>query len=403
MGKAPAVDPAADYGRLAGTEIDDFGFDLLRRLDSNGNLCTSPTSIALALAMVRGGARGQTASEMDKVLHNFGTPAQAAEIAALLAAFKNQTLYDYSDYPEATPNPAAKAPVTELDVSQQVFAQKGMTLAQEYLNALRSSFGAGVGVLDFAGNPEAARQTINRWAGNRTQGRIPSILQPGDISAMTRIALANAVYLKVAWAAPFDPNATKSLPFTRAGGTKVSVPTMAIEHSYQYSAAQGYRAVSLPYGSGTTLSMTVIVPDDMTAFASGLDAAKLAAVDAERQYVRVDLTLPRFSVDSRFELADVLSAMGMPTAFGAEADLSGITTDERLSIEKVIHQANIDVVEQGTTAAAVTVISGKGTVGGGLPRLVTFHVDKPFIYLIREESTGAILFMGRIDDPAATS
>ena len=404
MGRSAVIDPAADSGRLAGTQIDEFAFDLLRRLDAGGNLCVSPTSIALALAMVRGGARGQTATEMDNVLHGFGNPAEAPEIAALLAAFSNQTFYDDPDPaadPSATPDPA-QAPTAELDVSQQVFAQKGMTLAQAYLDALSSSFGAGVGVLDFAKDPEAARQTINRWGSQRTQGRIPAVLQRGDITAVTRIALANAIYLKAAWAEPFDRDATSNLPFTRADGSKVSVPTMAAQELLQFSAGTGYRAINLPYTPGTTLSMTVIVPDNMASFVQGLNAARLDAIDAAAGYQTVALTLPRFSIDSRYEMADLLAAMGMPTAFTGAADFSGITEDTSLSIEKVVHQANIDVVEEGTTAAAVTVVGGKGGIGpGATPRVVIFHVDHPFLYLIREQTTGAVLFMGRVDDPAA--
>jgi len=410
MGKAGPLAPAADLGILAGSEINDFGFDLLRRLDSNGNLCASPTSIALALAMVRQGARGATATEMDKVLHNFGSTGQADEIVALLQALRNQTLYDdlnfYSADPSATPDHTGKQPLVELDVSNAVFSQKGMNLEQAYLDALSSEFGAGVGLLDYENDPEAARLTINKWASDATKGRIPQVLQPGDITKRTRIALANAIYLKAGWSYPFDPSKTKSLPFTRPDGSKVSVPTMASDLVYQYAAGKGYRAVQLPLGgSYGSLSMTIVVPDDMSSFVNGLTAAKLASIDTQGKSYQADLTLPRFSAESRTDLASALTAMGMPTAFNPDkADLSGITTDQKLSIDKVIHQANIDVVEQGTTASAVTVVL-VGTTGGGPeptpPPPVKFHVDKPFLYFIREGGTGAVLFMGRIDDPSA--
>jgi serpin B len=412
MGKAALLAPAADYGALAGSEINDFGFDLLRRLDSTGNLCVSPTSIALALAMVRPGARGATATEMDTVLHNFGSTGQADEVVALLQALQQATVYDDSDWspadPSATPDHTGKQPVDELDVSSAVFSQKGMNLESAYLDALSSGFGAGVGLLDYKNDPEAARLIINKWASDATKGRIPQVLQPGDITKGTRIALANAIYLKAGWSYPFDPNATTSLPFTRPDGSKVSVPTMAMDQELRYAAGKGYRAVQLPLGgSYGSLSMTIIVPDDMSSLVNGLTAAKLASIDGQADGYDVDLTLPRFSADSRTDLASVLAAMGMPTAFDADkADLSGITTDEKLLIDKVIHQANIDVVEQGTTAAAVTVVL-LGTTGGGPeptpPPHVKFHVDKPFLYFIREMTTGAVLFMGRIDDPSAAS
>ncbi|HEX7613625.1 MAG TPA: serpin family protein, partial [Candidatus Limnocylindrales bacterium] len=411
MGKAGLLDSAADNGLRAGTEINDFGFDLLRRLDTSGNLCASPTSIALALAMVRPGARGVTATEMDKVLHEFGSTGQADEIVALLKALQSQTVYDdsnfYSDDPQATPDHSTQSPAVELNVSNAVFSQKGMNLQQAYLESLSSGFGAGLGLLDYKTDPEAARQIINRWASDRTPGRIPEILKPGDIKTKTRIALANAIYLKAGWTFPFDPTTTKSLPFTRADGSRASVQTMAMDRQLSYSTAKGYRAVQLPFGGGrSSLSMTIVVPDDMTSFVKGLTEAKLGSIDSQGKAYDVDLTLPRFSAESRIELSSVLKAMGMPTLFSGQADLSGITTDEKLYIDRVIHQANIDVVEEGTTASAVTVAVG-ATMGGGLdespPPHVQFHVDKPFLYFIREQSTGAILFMGRIDDPSVKS
>jgi serpin B len=409
LGKAGLLAPAADAGRLAGTEINDFGFDLLRRLDPTGNLCASPTSIALALAMVRPGARGLTATEMDKVMHDFGSTGQAAEIVALILALQSQTEYDDSGWgsndPAATPDHTGKQPVVELDVSNAAFAQKGMSLQQAYLDSLSSGFGAGLGLLDYKNDPEGARQIINKWASDRTKGRIPAVLQPGDIDTMTRLALANAIYLKAAWETQFDPNATKSLPFTRGDGSQVSVPTMAAERTLSYSAGTGYRAVVLPLGSAS-LSMTIVVPDSMVSFVSGLTAAGLASIDFAAEKYDVDLTLPRFSAETRVDLASMLAAMGMPTLFDRNgADLSGITTVERLYVAKVIHQANIDVVEQGVTAAAVTPVSIRAGSAGPVatPRHVQFHVDKPFLYFIREESTGAVLFMGRIGDPSAKS
>jgi serpin B len=411
MGKAGLLQPAADNGVLAGNEITDFGFDLLRRLDSTGNLCASPASIALALAMVRPGARGITATEIDKVLHDFGSDGQAGEVVALLHALQSQTAYDDSNSlptdPGATPDQTGEQPVVELDVSNAVFSQEGMSLEQPYLDSLSSGFGAGVGLLDFNNYPEAARQIINSWASDRTKGRIPEVLHPGDITDRTRIALADAIYLKAGWSDPFDPDATRSLPFSRADGSQVSVPTMAIDRQFSYSAGKGYRAVKLPLGGAYgSLSMTIVVPDNMTSFVNGLTTTELAGLDSAARTYDMDLTLPRFSVDSRADLANALKDMGMSALFDPDnADLSGITTDEKLSIAKVIHQANIDVVEQGTTASAVTVVVG-AAMGGeppATPAHVQLHVDRPFLYFIREGTTGAVLFIGRVDDPSASS
>jgi serpin B len=400
--------PADDWGHQAAVQINDFGFDLLRRLDRNGNLVASPTSIALALAMVRAGARGTTATEMDRVLHSFGSDGQDREIVALLEALEQATTYDDSDWnpddPQATPDHTGKEPATELRVADQAFAQKGMPLEQAYLNALSSRFGAGLGLLDFMKDPEAARQVINRWASDQTKGRIPEVLQPGDITAFTRIALANAIYLKAGWSYPFDPKSTALRPFTTGAGTHVSVPTMALDHTLAYAAGTGYRAVSLSYGG--PLEMLVVVPDDMASFVNGLGSDSLdAIIEREHQgYYDVDLTLPRFSAETRVDLKETLKTMGMPTVFSLDdADLTGITSDpnNRLYLAKVIHQASIDVVEQGTTASAVTVAVG-ATTGGAPPEPthVQFKVDRPFLYFIRDTTSGAVLFMGRIDDPS---
>lgn len=404
MGSAPLADPANDNGAVAATQINDFGLDLLRHLGARGNLCISPTSVAMALAMVRPGAKGQTAAEMDSVLPDLGTAADASEIVALMKSFASDTWYvDPNGIPlgpGATPDPANPNPASELDVSNQAFVQQGLALEPAYMDALSSRFGAGLGLLDFKNDPEAARLAINKWASERTKGRIPEVLHEGDVTIATRIALANAIYLKAAWAWQFDPSLTKQAGFTTASGTKVSVPTMAIDYTFGYAAGAGFQAVELPYSGN--MSMTIVVPDNMASFVSGLTSDKLRNLVAYgQQTYDVALTLPRFSIDSRFDLTAALSAMGMPTVFTPSADLSGITTQEPLRLSSVIHEANIDVVESGTTAAAVTVALGGGTGGDAQPPThVALHVNKPFLYFIRDWSSGAVLFMGRVDDPS---
>jgi len=412
MGLAKPASPADSAASVSGA-INDFGLDLLRRMDSKGNTCASPTSIALALGMLRPGARGITATQMDAVLHSFGAPGHEPEIQALLKSLRSQTYYDDSDFrsddPLATPDHAGKTPAVELNVADQVFSQPGMNLQPAFLDSLSSSYGAGMGLLDFNANPEAARLVINRWVSQNTKARIPEILQPGDLDASTRIALANAIYFKGLWTHVFDTADTKSLPFTTGGGSKVTVPTMTFDHYLPYSAGSGYRAVDLSFGdsSKTSLSMLFVVPDDLASFTNGLTSAKLASIISGERTYDVDLALPRFSAVTRLDLAATLKAMGMTAAFDdSTADFSGITTDEPLVVSKVIHQANIDVVEQGTTAAAATVVIGRSTMGGGdatPPPKVKLQVDKPFLYFIYDSATGAVLFMGHINDPSLKS
>ncbi len=214
------------------------------------------------------------------------------------------------------------------------------------------------------------------------------------------------MYLQAHWADEFDPASTKSLPFTRSDGSQVSVPTMSGEpggSGWGYASGKGWRAVDLPY-AGYTMSMTIVVPDDMASFVAGLNAASLATIWKSEKKYDVTLTLPRFKADSHFDLASHLAAMGMPTAFDPTPRTSpGSQPTSPLFIANVIHQANIDVSEEGTTAAAATVVSMKGGIGPNPIPSVTFHVNQPFLFLIHDNATGAVLFAGRIDDPSATS
>ncbi len=221
VGHGASLAAAGDGGALAATQINDFGFDLLRHLDSKGNLVASPTSIALALAMARPGAKGQTAMEMDNVLHGFGADGLANETRALLETLARKTIYlNTTGAPMATPASSSPEPAVELDISNQAFIQKGYDFEAAYLDALSSSFNAGVGLVDYKRDPEAARVVINRWASEQTKGRIPSILNKGDLDNLTRLVLVNAIYLKAAWADEFDPKETADRPFTTAAGTR---------------------------------------------------------------------------------------------------------------------------------------------------------------------------------------
>jgi len=394
---ARAAVSAAD-ATAAAASINAFGLDLYRRLGaSGGNVVFSPASVAIALAMTRAGARGETATEMDAVLHALGADALAADMNALDQALAGRS-GTFNDE-------AGKPHDVTLNIANAPFAQRGMAFTPGYLETLAGSYGAGVRLLDYARDPEAARKLINAWVDVRTEHRIPELLAAGTITDMTRLALVNAIYLKAAWQTAFDPALTKPGPFTRPGSSSVDVPMMHANLSLPYAEGNGWRAVELPYIGGS-LAMTVIVPDDLAAFEQGLGTESLAWSDAFHQVVSglqerpVDLTFPRFSLQTSADLATILAAMGMPRAFDGDlADFSGITTAEQLVISAVIHQANIDVDEKGTVAAAATAVVMRATAIPTEP--VTLKVDRPFIFLLRDVPTGAIVFMGRVVDPGA--
>jgi serpin B len=401
-----------------------FGLAMYKRLRSSEALAGkgivfSPYSIATALAMARAGAAGDTASEMDDVLRaaDWASLATGTSSLAQVLARRDGAWIVEGDGGKGTHFLA-------LRIANMAFAQDGYALEQAYLERVSQTFRSGVGLVDYIADPDAARATINRWVGVQTMGRIPELLEPPDVSSRTRLVLVNAVYFKGEWLVPFFGTVPRA--FTTAAGKELRVPTMEArgEQAIPLASGTGWRATELRYLSPDDhqLAMTIVVPDDLAAFEKGFNADRLAAVTkaVAREHARLQETsdaapeacpeyaystrlfLPKFGTETRAELGDMLVAMGMPLAFDdANADFSGMTKEDRLSIGFVIHQANIDVDERGTEAAAATAV-GMDTGGctGPVPRTEkTLRVNKPFLYLIRDLQTGAILFMGRVTDP----
>ena len=392
----PRLATSVDDAARAGDAVNAFGLDLYAKLvaaDPSANLVFSPASIELALAMARAGARGTTATEMDAVMHALGTDANAGWVTALDQSLNNKTATFQDDMGHAQD--------VVLRSVNAPFAQRGFALEAPYLQALGERFGAGLRLVDYINATEAARKAINDWVNAQTEQRIPELLGQGTLDDLTRLVLVNAIYLKAAWQTPFEEGATALAPFTRPDGSTVDVPMMHMGGELLYATGTGWQAVELPYVGGK-LSMLVIVPDDLAAFEKTLDGASLAAiVDGLATRHVSDLGLPKFGTESKVELKKVLSAMGMPTAFTDRADFSGISTEEPLLIDAVIHQANIDVDENGTEAAAATAVVARAA---SLPSdAVSLMVDHPFLFALRDKDTGAVLFLGRITEPATRS
>jgi serpin B len=386
--------PANADPQPAAAGINAFGLDLYAQLaNGNGNLVFSPASIELALAMLRPGARGETARQMDAAMHSVGSDQMAAAISALQAALDSRS----GTYKDDQGN---DVPVT-LRIANSAFAQHGLTIEQAYLAALSARFDAGVRLVDFATDPDAARKLINDWVSQQTEQRIEGLLGPGSIDELTRLVLANAIYLKAPWQTQFSKDSTSTQPFTTADGQTVQVPMMSSQQTTAYAEGPGWQAVDLPYVGGD-LSMTIILPDDLAAFEQSLTADSLDSIIGKLSSTEVQLSLPKFNLETKTNLPQQLSALGMPLAFDAQqADFSGITTDQKLSVSDVIHQANITVDEAGTEAAAATAI----VVGiTALPsKIARMDVNHPFLFALRDDPTGTILFLGRVTDPSATS
>jgi serpin B len=389
----PRIGVGADPKPVAAA-MNAFGLDLYRRMASApGNLVVSPASIELALAMTRPGARGETGTQMDAVMHGAGSDDLAPAISALQSALDSRsgTFRGWE---------GEELAVT-LRIANAAFAQRGFDLDRAYLEALASRFDAGVRLVDYKSDLEAARQLINSWVGERTEQRIPELLAKDILTAMTRLVLANAIYLKAPWQTPFSIGLTTDRPFTRLDGSTVDVPMMGgLSTELPYAQGPGWEAVELPYAGGS-LAMTVVVPDDPAEFDQGMTAAGFDAIVATLERGEVQLSMPRFDIETATPLGEQLTALGMPLAFDAErADFSGMTSAARLFIAHVIHQANITVDEAGTEAAAATAVV-VNEVSAPAVRM-TLNVDRPFLFAVRDVPTGAVLFLGRVVDPSIT-
>jgi serpin B len=285
-------------------------------------------------------------------------------------------------------------------MSSDVWAGKDTVPSQTYLAALDGAFGTGLHQVDFASDPSAARNAVNQLVDEETDGYIPDLFGPGAIDAQTRMVLTDALYLDAAWASPFDPSATNtSGTFTRADGSTESADLMEQGGAFGYAAGPGWQLAELPYQGGK-LAMDVLLPASgpgtLAAVRARLTGASLAAMLAGLRPTTIQLALPRFTADSSLDsLKQVLERLGITDLFSADAaDLSGLTADrESLFVSAVAAKAHIAVGEKGTVAAAAAGAVVNAT-SGSASRL-SFVADHPFIYLIRDLTTGQILFLGQ--------
>lgn len=381
------ADPAAAQDVRAA--MDAFSADLYRVLArEQGNVILSPFSVEVALAMTRAGAVGETAVQMDKVLHAALSKDMSAGFNAIDQALaKRPGKYKVGD----------QTLELELGTANRIWGQKDFSFEAAFLDKLARDYGAGMQIVDYKTGHEAARRTINDWVAARTKDRIKDLIPQGVLDALTRLVLTNAIYLKAAWLHSFNDAAPGT--FHRADGSGVQAQLMSLSEALAYGAGDGYQAVRLPYVGG--VSMVVIVPDagKLDPLERSLDGATLRRIANGLSSAQVTLSMPKFSFRSNALLKDALSEMGMEVAFSGRADFSGMTKQEPLVIADVIHQAFIAVDEKGTEAAAATAVVMRATSAPQRP--VELKIDRPFLFLIQDDETGAILFMGRLVDPSA--
>ena len=391
---APSLENA-DLAALAGGNST-FAFDLYHALrGQDGNLLYSPHSISLALAMTHAGAEGQTERQMAEALR-FSLPRDR-----LHPAFNalDQELASRGENAERGDGEGFR-----LNVVNAVWGQRGHEFREPFLDVLAESYGAGVRQADFREMPEESRLAINDWVAENTEDRIRDLIPPGIINPLTRMVLTNAIYFNASWAYPFPEANTRQRPFHLLDGSSSNVLMMRTSEDFGYVAGDGYQAVDLPY-AGNELSMTVLLPDEgrFREFEEFLDANLVDGLVADLRPRYVTLDLPRFEFESEFRLGETLKSMGMSDAFdSASSDFSGMDARSCLAgdpgclyIREVVHKAFVSVDEAGTEAAAATAVMMQAESAPPSPVSVT--VDRPFIFLIRDQETGAILFLGRVE------
>ena len=387
---SPAVS-ASELAELV-SENTRFAFDLYQALKhQDGNLFYSPFSISAALAMTYAGARNETERQMASTLR-FTLPQTSLHPA-----------FNALDLALASRGQGAKGKDGEgfrLKIANALWGQKDYQFLADFLDVLAENYGAGMRLLDFRNQPEPSRITINDWVEDRTEDRIKDLIPQGVIDEMTRLVLTNAIYFNAAWLHAFDDRSTADGQFHLLDGSHVTVPMMHQTESFGYATGDGYVAVELPY-DGEELSMVILLPGagKLRAFESLLSAELLATILGDIENENVALAMPRFEFKSELRLRETLAAMGMPVAFSGMADFSGMTGNRDLQIAEVLHQAFVSVDESGTEAAAATAVVMRDSAAPQQPVQVT--LDRPFVFLIRDVETGAVLFAGRVVNPVA--
>ncbi len=409
------LNAAVAYGAmdfdLAASATNQFAVDLHRQLATgNDNLCVSPYSIESALAMTFAGADGETRTEMARVLH-FSSDASSApaSLASLQHSLEEMSVKTADLVKDAKRFGGPSEPIT-LTIANRLFAQKGYDFRQDFLSLVKQNYGAAFEPLDFVTDASGATQHINHWVADQTRDRIRDLIPANALNKMTRLVLANALYLKAPWADSFSEKATQHEPFHVRGGAPVDVPTMRKEAPFGFAKREGFIAVSLPY-VGNNLQFLVLLPDDVNglrALESKLTANLLAECAKLETREEIDLHLPKFKFEPpTIALAEKLKALGMKNAFDiprGSANFDGIAPpkpDDYLYISNVFHKTFIAVDEKGTEAAAATaVVMMRATaMAGPKPKPIEVRVDRPFVYAIQHVPSGVCLFLGRVTDP----
>ncbi len=374
---------------ISGTN--DFAIELYDKLRTTpGNRFYSPFSIATALAMTSTGTRGATDRQIAQALHIPQDPtAHQAGFRALIAHIN-----------------AGAATSDTLVTANALWLQQGDPFLPEFLKTTHDDFNAAAQSVDFLNQTDAAQRAINAWVETQTRDKIRDLLGPGDLSPLTKLVLTNAIYYKGAWLHPFAEARTEQAGvFHTADARRLKIPLMSQTETFRLFESKSLQVLELPYLGGRR-TMLIALPkqiDGLPALESALSSETLATWISQMTQKSVHVTLPRFQLNEKFHLPDTLKRLGMVDAFDRDhADFSGMTGTRHLFISDVIHQAFVDVNEAGTEAAAATAVVMMPRMARAKPfPPVEFRADHPFLFLIRDQGTGALLFLGRMQDPSS--
>jgi len=370
----------------------DFSWDSWQasRDHIEGNMFYSAFSQVAAMSMVYAGAEGDTELELATAMSvpEGGEASWHEQLGLLVDDLSGEHHRPYTLY-----------------TANQLWGQEGYAWEQPFLDLMDGAYQAPMEDVNFKQDPEGARADINDWVDDQTHGRIPELFQQGDIEALTRMVLANAIYFLADWDLPFEEDDTQDMDFELADGSVVSVPTMIQTDEHGFAELEGLKLLEMSYESGE-VSMVFILPDEPNGLESLEDELSADTVDAwidEIGETEVSVRIPSFQMETEFPIEDVLIDLGVETAWlEGQADFSGMLDQdiEKLWLARVVHKAFVRVDEEGTEAAAATgaVMNGELSAEPGEPN--TFYAQHSFIFMIRDRLTGTILFQGRMSDPS---
>ena len=365
-----------------------FALELHQQLSArDGNLFLAPFSISTALAMTHAGARGETAREIAASLRfPYSAPRLDTAFHELLAAARGGESRGY-----------------ELSLASGLWCERRFRFQPEFLGQVKVNYDAELAPMDFVTQPEASRQSINAWVERQTHEKIRDLIPSGAIDRLTKLVLANAIYFRGQWAEPFPEGSTEDAPFKVTQQQEVSVPTMFQQDEFEYFETSSFQALRLNYRGGN-LAMVIFLPrrvDGLAEFEKSITVERLDSWLGRLKSREVQVHLPRFRVESALALNEPLRARGMRLAFSPDADFSGMTGGKDLLISLVLHKAFVEVDEKGTEAAAATAVLMAPTAmpPGETAPPVVFRADHPFLFLIRDQRSGSILFLGRLTNP----